>query len=581
VESGAAQLTFDKSSATRDVHALIERLDNHAKATELVGELNDALDVLATDPEILASLRQRAFVDTGLGLVTDAHCPLCDKAWDDAAALRVHLQEKLARSEHAARLQDRILEAGRSVALEIWSMRELISTARPHAVAHGGDELAQQLRDWDDDLATLEGHLSTVEGAVEEAERLAADPMAAPAAVRSGLAALLATLEFTPDQSATAAAASFLNIAQDRWARIRNARADHAKTAAARATATTVYETYCNVADDALTMLYKTVEAEFSSYYRAINADDEASFKAELEPSAGKLDLLVDFYGLGMFPPAAYHSEGHQDGMGICLYLALVKHLLGNDFTLAILDDVVTSVDRDHRRQFCKLLKEQFGDVQFVITTHDEIWAKQMQSTGLVRRNAQARFYGWSVEDGPAYEHITDFWDRIDADLAKDDVPAAAHKLRRNLEAVMADLAESLGARVAFRADARYELGEMLSAVKGGHGELLKKAASSANSWNNDTAKQQVEKLKSARSEALLAQDDENWAINALVHYNEWATMSTADFTPVVDACKQFVALFSCDNPECESYIYVVGQPGKEEALRCDCSTYDINLRSK
>ena len=66
-----------------------------------------------------------------------------------------------------------------------------------------------------------------------------------------------------------------------------------------------------------------------------------------IEPSEGKLDLEVNFYERGLFPPAAYHSEGHQDGMGVCLYLALMKRLFSERFTFALLDDVVMSVDAD------------------------------------------------------------------------------------------------------------------------------------------------------------------------------------------------------------------------------------------
>ena len=65
----------------------------------------------------------------------------------------------------------------------------------------------------------------------------------------------------------------------------------------------------------------------------------------------------MNFYERGLFPPAAFHSEGHQDGMGVCLYLALMKRLFGDRFTIALLDDVVMSVDAGHRYQFCKLLK--------------------------------------------------------------------------------------------------------------------------------------------------------------------------------------------------------------------------------
>ena len=280
------------------------------------------------------------------------------------------------------------------------------------------------------------------------------------------LAQIQSALQALPDQSATDGARTALTIAQERWEQLRQARAGEAKAAAAQRTANAVYQSYNDVADNALTALYKTVEDGFSDYYRRINSEDELSFKAGLAPSAGKLDLEVDFYGLGMFPPTAYHSEGHQDGMGVCLYLALLEQLLQGDFRLAILDDVVTSVDANHRRQFCKLLKEVFPNVQFVITTHDEVWARQMQSSGLVSRRSLARFHGWSVDAGPLYGQGDDFWALIDADLADDNVPGAAHKLRRNLEASMADIAASLQAKVTYRPDNNYDLGAFFSAVK-------------------------------------------------------------------------------------------------------------------
>lgn len=145
----------------------------------------------------------------------------------------------------------------------------------------------------------------------------------------------------------------------------------------------------------------------------------------------------------------------------------------------------------------------------------------------------------------------------------------------------MAEIAASLHAKVVYRPDGNYDLGAFFSAVKGRHGDLLKKAANSANSWGDQAAEQQVEALKEDRSQAMLAQDEENWAINALVHYNAWATMSKADFAPVVDACRQFVDLFTCSNNACNSWIYVSGSPGSEEGLRCSCGTLNLNLRRK
>ncbi|MBE7518394.1 MAG: AAA family ATPase [Thermoflexaceae bacterium] len=583
VEVEAAQATFDKDSAIRDIQALVDRLADTTALINSLDQLKAILDELHADATNLVLIRQRALVDAGLLLVSEPACPLCDKEWADMDALVAHLTQKLARSREAAELQRRVLAAAAVVSQELAGVGELIRSARPHSVSMGSPELPHQLQSWYDALHSSAARLGTLDGAAEEQIALAASPLSLPAGtdIAGGLATLMAALKAKPDQSAAAAARAYLTIAQERWSRLRLARATHSNALTAQTTANIVYQTYCSAADEALAALYDTVEADFSRYYRQINSDDESAFKAELEPSTGKLDLLVDFYGLGMFPPAAYHSEGHQDGMGVCIYLALIKHLLGDDFRFAILDDVVMSVDSNHRRQFCVLLKEQFPNVQFIITTHDEIWARQMQSSGLITKNARARFHGWTVAGGPTFEQGGEVWNRITTDLVNDDVSSAAHKLRRYLEAQMCDLAEAIGAQMRFRVDARYELGEVLSAVKGRHGALLKKAANAANSWNDAGAKQQIAELQKMRSEALLAQEGETWAINALVHYNEWATMTKADFEPVLDAWRKFLDLFTCSNSTCESLIHVIYQAEQESSLRCDCDTYHLNLHGK
>lgn len=573
--------TFNRASAIRDVDAVISYLTEHDDLGEAANELTSALRDLEADPTILDALKHRRLIEMGLPLATGTVCPLCDLTWPDSEALRRHLTDKLARSEAAATLQARIQTGAGRVVGQLRGLRGLIHAAQPHAVILGKSALQQSLLEWSNDISALEANLSTIESITHESERLAINPTAAPPTITAEARALRAAIEALPDQTATESAKSFLTVAQDRWTRVRQARATATKTTAAHKAAAAVYENYNTVADGALIKLYKTVEKDFANYYRRINSDDESSFKAGLSPTAGKLDLEVDFFGLGMFPPMAYHSEGHQDGMGVCLYLALIRQLLKADFRFAVLDDVVTSVDANHRRQFCNLLRDVFPDVQFIITTHDEVWARQMQSSGLIARRSLARFYGWTVDGGPLYGQGEDFWTQIEADLAKDDVPGAAHKLRRNLEASLTDIAAAIQAQVVFRADNNYDLSSFFSAVKGRHGDLLRKANASANSWDNDAAKREVEDLKAERAKAILAQDGENWAINALVHNNDWATMTKTDFAPVVEACKQFLDLFTCSNSTCDGWIYVLGIPGKEEELRCACGSLNLNLRKK
>jgi hypothetical protein len=183
------------------------------------------------------------------------------------------------------------------------------------------------------------------------------------------------------------------------------------------------------------------------------------------------------------------------------------------------------------------------------------------------------------VDDGPVYDQGGDVWTRIERDIASDDIPAAAHKLRRYLEATSADIAESIRGRVPYRSDAGFDLGELLDAVKGRHNDLLKKAAASANSWGNEGAKAEVQRLKDERAKVIPIQETENWAINKLVHNNDGVAMSRSDFDPVLEACRQFLSLFNCSS--CHGTIFVAGAAGNEDALRCSCGSYNLNLISK
>ena len=572
---------INRASAVRDIAALVDALSRSRALSLTASALVRDLDALESDPVMLNALNQRDLVRVGIGLVADsdlAHCPLCDVEWSDVQALRAHLVGKLSKLDEVQRVDSRIKRAGREIAQALTSVRGLVETVRPLVVADSGPiGLQTRLTTWSEELVVFAARLGSIKDLTEERDRLAADPLAPPRGLLAELTKFLDDVKAKPDESATSRARNFVFIAQERWEQCvsRSTELMHATEVQTRARL--MYDSYCEQTDGALSALYRSVESEFASYYSALNSDDESEFTARLEQSSGKLDLTVDFHGIGQFPPAAYHSEGHQDGMGVCLYLALVRQLLGEDFRLAVLDDVVMSVDSNHRKQFCQLLQQRFPDVQFVITTHDEVWARQMRASGLVTRPREARFHGWTVDSGPVYEELGDVWAKIQDDVAREDIPPAAGRLRRNLEATMADLAGRLKARVVYRADGNFELNELLSAVNERYGDLLKRAVKSATAWKNEDAKQRAEQAKAARDSANAALQAERWAVNPAVHYNAWANFTKEDFVPVVSACRQFLALFECENPDCGG-TYVVGYPGSEEALRCKCGQFNLNL---
>jgi len=340
---------------------------------------------LESDPAVLQAVTRRAFVERGLSLVDGPVCPLCDTEWDDVQHLKKHLRAKLAKSKDAEALQQRLLENAAELGNRARQLVALIAAVQAVVKADGPRGFAADLATWSERLNAL-ASLGTIEDVMSHKPELEAGWIAPPASLEDRVSALVESLKAKPDQSASVAAQTFLTLAQDRLTSWKAARRAEKQAATASARGQEVYRAYCDAMEEQLIALYASVEGHFSTYYRDINSDDEGAFKAKLEPSEGKLDLEVAFYDKGMFPPAAYHSEGHQDGMGVCLYLALMKRVLGARFRFSVMDDVVMSVDHGHRKQFCTLLKTHFPDTQFIITTHDNVWAKQMQTGRRSRR---------------------------------------------------------------------------------------------------------------------------------------------------------------------------------------------------
>jgi energy-coupling factor transporter ATP-binding protein EcfA2 len=570
---------LNKESALRDVGALSAALataDTLAKveAAKIVSDLAK----LDADPSLLAALRERNFVETGLGLVDSAECPLCDHEWPDIGHLKEHLQAKLDKSEEAKKLQDGLLKNAGLISGNVVGFVGLFGPVSIVAEFLGDKTFQEAIATWRTDLDTFRNGLASVEKIRKGQGRFESGWLVVPAGFSAALEALKEKIKARPDQSDTVDAQTFLSTAQVRLDDFRNARRDNKAAGLAKAASKVAYDIYCTVQEAELNALYDAVQGDFSTYYRALNGTDEMKFTAKLKPTAGSLEFDVNFYGRGLYPPAAYHSEGHQDGMGVCLYLALMKRLFGNKFTLSLLDDVVMSVDSGHRYEFCKLLKTYFADTQFIITTHDRLWAEQMKSAGLVTGKSSIVFYSWTIDSGPLVQSNKEIWDEISSLLATGKVDSAAAALRHHLEYAMSVLADQLGARPQYRADGTYELEEMLTSVLKRTKELWTTAAESAKSWGKGDKEKIALEHKQFLGSCNAAMRIEQWSVNKAVHYNSWANFGVNDFKPVVAAFKELMECFRC--AVCEGWIYVLPKVNPQ-SLRCSCETVSFNLTLK
>lgn len=577
----------DRAGAVRAAQELVAAAaSTTTRVGELIVELGAAVRELGDVAAAHTALAQRSLLVAALGQVDGSQCPVCDYDWDTEAALRDHIAEKLAASEQAGSVQAKIADATGQLSLQLEKLQRKVLTAADTAkTLLAGTEYPDTLTAWAAQLARTRSRLADDAAAIvaDAITRAGTGDAAAvligtTATTSAATDALAASAEALPDQSDIQAASGWLARAQERWLRLEQARATLQGAAESSRVIDLLYAKYCAAMDAVLDELYRSIEGQFSAHYQEINAGDEDSFRAELAPAAGKLDLAVGFYDHGLFPPGAYHSEGHQDGMGLALYLALLDHMLGDDLSFVVLDDVITSIDIAHRRNICGLMLERFPQVQFVITTHETTWAKTIEQLKVVKRDNVVEFQSWSVETGPVRSVKGDVFVQIESHLAKGEVNLAAPALRQLLENRMRTLANDLRAPVPFRADGRHELGEMLAAVGSRYSRLLQKAKKAARKWGDADQLTRVDELQETWERARRGYDIEQWAINAMTHYNPTIDVTAKEFAETVTAARELLAIFECDR--CGQLLQTEGYPDAK-TLRCRCAKLNLNLVDK
>lgn len=265
--------------------------------------------------------------------------------------------------------------------------------------------------------------------------------------------------------------------------------------------------------------------------------------------------------------------------MGFCLYLALMKHIFGASFRLAVLDDVLMSVDAGHRRGVCALLKDKFPDTQFILTTHDPVWLRHMKTEGLISEGAFARFRRWDVDHGPTKWDHSYVLEEIRKHLENDDVHGAAALLRHFLEYTFEEVCHRLRAPVEYRGDAQLQLGDLMPSAICAIKNVLKAGRLAADSWGQAESAKEISAHEDALSSALTRANYEQWQTNATVHFNFWNTLGKADFAPVVEVFQELIAQFQC--PNCEMFLEVMPERGPKQTLKCGCGGVSINLEPR
>lgn len=307
-----------------------------------------------------------------------------------------------------------------------------------------------------------------------------------------------------------------------------------------------------NARKDAVQKTADKVARLANKFYDTIHPGEGiATSRLRIRPAvAGSLELFSTFYGKEA-QPRLYYSESHLDTLGLCYFLAIRKLEVQAlpIFRLLLVDDVLHSVDAEHRNRLAKLLRDEFSDHQMIIVTHDKFFYDKLRST-FGNGYKYISINGWDIDGGPRLsDPLTDF-DRVTvadsrAGKGHDELASAGGRF---FEWLLKRLSEALQVSLPARFSREHDIGSMWPPVA----QKLKKRASFA----------------SANPDVIDEIADNAWVRNKIgAHDNEAAcAVHEKEVLELLDGLAKLYNATHCNG--CSTTI----QRGKTDLWRCECS---------
>lgn len=292
---------------------------------------------------------------------TETNCPLCEKNFEQPLAdVIVRLKQ---RGDALRELREAVTNRKAAIG-RVQRYGEVVAAQIKKDLEHSGlfePSTKQTLRDarasvlcWLRSVKRAETGTSSLNiAAPQHLSTLAATRIACASALKAQKAALV-----PPDTSKLEAAIALVEKGIAAHAEIATAEEviDSAKELSRRATV--AKDAFSKARESAIQKVFDAIAETVLDYYRRLHDFDDHSecsecTALELQPTsraaAGGLRLAIQFLGLAdSKDPRAFLSEGHLDSLGLCLFLATVR-IFNPSGSLLVLDDVLTSIDREHR----------------------------------------------------------------------------------------------------------------------------------------------------------------------------------------------------------------------------------------
>lgn len=268
------------------------------------------------------------------------------------------------------------------------------------------------------------------------------------------------------------------------------------------------------------------------------------------------IDIALRFHGKDQDSPRLTLSEGYRNSLGLCIFLAMAMREASNDRPL-FLDDVVVSLDRNHRGMIVELLEDQFAKRQVIILTHDRDWYAELRQQLDEKRWRFKTLLPYETPMlGIRWSHKTTTFDDARASL-KDRPDSAGNDARKIMDVELAVVAERLQMRLIYmrgdKNDKRMAHDFLERLVADGRKCLQKKAG--ADFVCHTDALDLLDK-----ADRLLV----SWGNKGSHSFD----VMRAEATKLIDACEQALEAFKC--AECSKPLWFA-DAGNAEWVQCQC----------
>jgi len=541
---------------------LASGLRNMSGLSEEYRRLWTAVEQLQQSTAQMREILFQEVLASGCRLIKDYsldYCPLCLHEIDRNALL-VSLEKRIRDAEvivrKAADIRRLRIQVTERIREQITQAERLATQASESQIALDGQPLSQYIR-W------MSGMLTILQPEPIDMRLVLPDDLAQSpesAAFAASMDKLLATLQSEKerlgptelDQQAVAvidlltrvmdSRQVLLNL-RPRWA----AKADTCKEMAA------IYDCFVNTKRTEVQAIYSELESDIERFFKYLHTNEGYGGVrlAVQEDRRASTEIKVDFHERQQEDPRAFNSEGHLDSLGLCVFLAFVKRFNAG-FPLIALDDVISSIDSGHRQRVCGLLFQEFGDYQFLITTHDYVWFEELcahqRAYNKTSHFVNIQILGWSLDTGPRLDNYRPRWERTADKLANGDKDGAAADARKALEAFLYEMVIATLTPIALRHDGRYVVGDL-------HGPFVSRI------------KKLVPDVHQANLVAFQALETNVIFGNLLVHNNpKAANASLEEVQGLVSAVQGIEALFTC--PQCGRHVAYYRDA---KVMKCHC----------